>query len=151
MQSRLRLRDDSLTHSRSRKRLCKYAMYCPACGHPNPPGSDECGNCRLSLAHLDEPALHDRVERSLMTDPVTVLGPREPVTVAADANLGQAIRQMIDRVKPACELEVDGGIEPHTAPAAVEAGARVLVAGSAIFMAKEGIAAAMDRLRGNAK
>src|SRR6266436_1706481 len=58
------------------------------------------------------------------------------------------VRQMIDRVKPECELEVDGGIEPHTAPQAVEAGAGVLVAGSAIFQAKEGIAAAMDRLRG---
>ena len=61
------------------------------------------------------------------------------------------VRQMIDRVKPECDLEVDGGIEPHTAPLAVEAGARVLVAGSAIFQAKEGIAAAMDRLRGSGK
>ena len=26
------------------------------------------------------------------------------------------VRQMIDLVRPDCELEVDGGIEPHTAP-----------------------------------
>jgi ribulose-phosphate 3-epimerase len=57
------------------------------------------------------------------------------------------IRQWIDRVQPACELEVDGGIEPHTAAAVVEAGARVLVAGSAIFRCPEGVAAGMDRLR----
>jgi ribulose-phosphate 3-epimerase len=57
------------------------------------------------------------------------------------------VRQWIDRIQPACELEVDGGIEPHTAPAAVEAGARVLVAGSAIFRCPEGVAAGMDRLR----
>jgi ribulose-phosphate 3-epimerase len=58
------------------------------------------------------------------------------------------VREMIDRVKPACELEVDGGIDATTAPQAVKAGARVLVAGSAIFHAKEGVAAAMNRLRG---
>ena len=72
-------------------------MYCPACGHRNPPGSDECGNCMLPLSHLHEPALHDRVERSLMTDPVAALGPREPVTVPDAATLGEAIRLMIDR------------------------------------------------------
>jgi ribulose-phosphate 3-epimerase len=53
-------------------------------------------------------------------------------------------------VKPGTELEVDGGVEPETAPLAVEAGARVLVAGSAIFGAKDGVGVAMERLRGAA-
>jgi ribulose-phosphate 3-epimerase len=57
------------------------------------------------------------------------------------------VRAMIDRVNPAIDLEVDGGIEPHTAGRAVQAGARVLVAGSAVFGAKGGIAAGMDALR----
>ena len=57
------------------------------------------------------------------------------------------VRQLIERVNPAIELEVDGGIEPHTAPLAVKAGANVLVAGSAIFGGQETVAAAMDRLR----
>ena len=57
------------------------------------------------------------------------------------------VRQMIEQVKPGCDLEVDGGIDPRTAPLTVEAGANVLVAGSAIFNAKEGIAAAMQRLQ----
>jgi ribulose-phosphate 3-epimerase len=57
------------------------------------------------------------------------------------------VRQMIDQVKPDVELEVDGGIEPHTAAQAVQAGARVLVAGSAVFGAADGVAAAMRRLR----
>ena len=56
-------------------------------------------------------------------------------------------RELIDRVKPGVELEVDGGIEAHTARPAVAAGARVLVAGSAVFGNKEGVAAAMERLR----
>jgi ribulose-phosphate 3-epimerase len=57
------------------------------------------------------------------------------------------IRQMIDAVKPGCDLEVDGGIDATTAPLAVAAGANVLVAGSAIFGDPAGVAAAMDRLR----
>src|SRR5262252_6809031 len=43
------------------------------------------------------------------------------------------VRQLIDRVKPECDLEVDGGVDPETAPLCVGAGANVLVAGSAIF------------------
>lgn len=37
------------------------------------------------------------------------------------------------------ELEVDGGVNRHTAPAIVRAGATVLVAGSAIFKAEDGM------------
>jgi len=57
------------------------------------------------------------------------------------------VRGMIDRVRPGCDLEVDGGIEAHTAPLAVEAGARVLVAGSAVFGVREGVAAGIERIR----
>jgi ribulose-phosphate 3-epimerase len=42
---------------------------------------------------------------------------------------------------------LDGGVSPATAPAAVAAGADVLVAASAIFQAPEGIEAAVARLR----
>jgi len=57
------------------------------------------------------------------------------------------VRQMMDHIKPGCDLEVDGGIDAVTAPLAVAAGANVLVAGTAIFGASDGVAAAMDRLR----
>ena len=60
-------------------------------------------------------------------------------------------RQMIDRIKPGCGLEVDGGVDATTAPLAVAAGADVLVAGSAIFNDSEGVAAAMQRLRAAAQ
>jgi ribulose-phosphate 3-epimerase len=56
-------------------------------------------------------------------------------------------RQMIDRIKPGCGLEVDGGIDATTAPLAVAAGADVLVAGWAIFNDSERVIAAMERLR----
>jgi ribulose-phosphate 3-epimerase len=45
-----------------------------------------------------------------------------------------------------CEVEVDGGINLQTARLVVEAGANVLVAGSAVFDSKDGIAAAIQNL-----
>ncbi len=59
------------------------------------------------------------------------------------------IRALLDRVRPACELEVDGGIHAETALLAVDAGARVLVAGSAVFEDPGGVAAGMEKLRRN--
>jgi len=61
----------------------------------------------------------------------------------------RCVREMIDQRRPQCELEVDGGIDAKTAPLTVEAGARVLVAGSAIFGASDGVSAAMRRLLGS--
>jgi ribulose-phosphate 3-epimerase len=57
------------------------------------------------------------------------------------------VRELVDRLKPACEVEVDGGIDAATAPLVVRAGASVLVAGSAIFGDREGVTAAMARLQ----
>jgi ribulose-phosphate 3-epimerase len=57
------------------------------------------------------------------------------------------VRELIDRLKPGCDLEVDGGIDATTALAVVRAGANVLVAGSAVFGDRESVAAAMSRLR----
>ncbi|HEY7315443.1 MAG TPA: ribulose-phosphate 3-epimerase [Gemmataceae bacterium] len=67
--------------------------------------------------------------------------------IPSTVNKIRRVRQMIDHTRPDTELEVDGGIDAETAPAAVEAGARVLVAGSAIFGAAEGVPTAMKRLR----
>jgi ribulose-phosphate 3-epimerase len=59
----------------------------------------------------------------------------------------QQVRAMIDKVHPACELEIDGGVDAVTAPKGVAAGATVLVAGSSIFNGRESVAAAMQKLR----
>jgi len=45
------------------------------------------------------------------------------------------------------EIEVDGGIDAHTAPLVVKAGATVLVAGSSVFGHKSGIAAGIAAIR----
>ena len=45
----------------------------------------------------------------------------------------EAVRKMIDDRGLAIDLEIDGGVSPETARSVVDAGARVLVAGSAVF------------------
>lgn len=57
------------------------------------------------------------------------------------------LRALIQRHNPDCELEVDGGIEPHTIGPAAGAGANVFVAGSAVYGAKAGPAAAVKELQ----
>ena len=57
------------------------------------------------------------------------------------------IRQYIDAMHPACELEVDGGVDSQTARLCIAAGANVLVAGSAVSGAED-IPARIRELRG---
>ena len=63
----------------------------------------------------------------------------------------EQVRQMIDDRGLGCELEIDGGVDPATAPAGLKDGVTVLVAGSSIFGGKLTIAAAMERLRKSAE
>ncbi|MHB8656155.1 MAG: ribulose-phosphate 3-epimerase [Terriglobia bacterium] len=60
------------------------------------------------------------------------------------------VRSAIEQQGLHCELEVDGGINMVTAPQVVAAGADVLVAGSAVFDAKDGVAKAIQRLLSSA-
>lgn len=57
------------------------------------------------------------------------------------------MRRILDEGGYSAELQVDGGVNEATARTMVEAGATVLVAGSAVFNEKESVADAMDRLR----
>lgn len=50
-----------------------------------------------------------------------------------------ALRRAIDDAGLEVELEVDGGVAPSTSRAVIDAGARVLVAGSAVFGAAAGV------------
>lgn len=56
------------------------------------------------------------------------------------------VRKSIAQLGLDCEVEVDGGINTETAALVTEAGANVLVAGSAVFDSKTGVAAAIQRL-----
>jgi ribulose-phosphate 3-epimerase len=48
----------------------------------------------------------------------------------------RALRAMIKKTERPIDLEVDGGVNPQTAKLVIEAGANVLVAGSAVFTGK---------------
>lgn len=59
------------------------------------------------------------------------------------------LRLMIDQTGRTIDLEVDGGVTPETAPRIIEAGADVLVAGTAVFKdGPGGYAANIATLRG---
>lgn len=57
------------------------------------------------------------------------------------------LRQMIDARNLHIDIEVDGGIHESTVPLVVQAGANLLVAGSAVYNDKESVEQAMARLR----
>jgi ribulose-phosphate 3-epimerase len=57
------------------------------------------------------------------------------------------LRGMIQQHGAQCDLEVDGGIHAETAPLVVQAGANVLVAGSAVYGDPNGVANGIARIR----
>jgi ribulose-phosphate 3-epimerase len=59
----------------------------------------------------------------------------------------RAVKQMADQKGLSIEIEIDGGVNPETAKLCIEAGANVLVAGSAIYN-EEDYAKAITLIRG---
>ncbi len=57
------------------------------------------------------------------------------------------VRAWIDERNPTCRLEVDGGVKSGNIRRVVDAGADVIVAGSAVFAPETTIAAALTQLR----
>ena len=72
-------------------------MICPTCGHDNLPGSEECSRCLQDLTQLDRPTAHDRIERSLMEDPVSVLQPAQTDHARPTTTVRDAMRIMLAR------------------------------------------------------
>jgi CBS domain-containing protein len=71
-------------------------MICPSCGCTNLPGQETCSNCEQDLTKWDLPQPRDRVERSLMEEPVAVLPTHAPTTVLPDTPLADAIARMLE-------------------------------------------------------
>jgi ribulose-phosphate 3-epimerase len=59
--------------------------------------------------------------------------------------IGQ-IRKMLDDINPDVAIEVDGGIKPETIQQTYDQGARIFVAGSAIFKHPQGIQSGINSL-----
>jgi len=60
------------------------------------------------------------------------------------------LRKMLQERALSALIEVDGGVDIVTAPQLVAAGAQVLVAGTAVFRAPDGIKSTIARLRRSA-
>lgn len=84
-------------------------MICPNCGHDNLPGSEECSSCQQDLTQLDRPIASNRVERSLMEDPVGKLCKRKPIVVRPGSTLAEAFKAMLGTGIGALLVVDDGG------------------------------------------
>jgi len=67
--------------------------------------------------------------------------------IEASVDKVRRLRRLLDERGAHAELEIDGGIDPQTAPRVVTVGATMLVAGSAVFRAPDGAAAGVRQLR----
>ena len=81
----------------------------------------------------------DQLDRALVMSVEPGFGGQKFMPMALDKI--RALREEIDRRGLSCLVEVDGGVDAVTGPACVEAGADVLVAGSAVFGAADPAAA----------
>ena len=114
---------------------------------------------KLLLQLAEESGLRERIDAMFRGEKINITENRAVLHVALRAPRGaqrfihttlpkiRRVRRMIDEIASGCDLEVDGGIDAATTPLVVDAGANVLVAGSAIFGHDEGVIAAMKQLR----
>jgi CBS domain-containing protein len=69
-------------------------MICPACGHDNIPGVDECDNCGASLAGVDLPAPEGRFEARLVMGRLSGLASHAPRTVESGTPIADVLAVM---------------------------------------------------------
>jgi ribulose-phosphate 3-epimerase len=100
-------------------------------------------NPETDVSHL-VPYL-DRADLVLVMSVHPGFGGQSFITAALDKV--RALRSALDAARSTAELEVDGGIKPDNARAVAEAGASVLVAGSAVFLDPAGVSAALAKFR----
>ena len=71
-------------------------MRCPACGHDNLAGADECAECRGDLRQEDLPEPTDSLAQALTVDPVQKLIPRQPLTLTEETPLREAVAKLVE-------------------------------------------------------
>ena len=82
-------------------------ILCPNCDALNIDGADDCEQCGQPLAesHLSPPT--NNVERCLLNDRVSVLGPKPAITVAPATPIGDVLRLMVEH-RIGCVIVAEG-------------------------------------------
>lgn len=78
-------------------------MKCPSCGFNNIAGIDECEECHENLASIDGVVPHTKMEKVLMSDPLSRVIPKKPIFVRAGDSILEAVRAM-NASKVGCAL-----------------------------------------------
>jgi len=82
---------------------------CPSCDHVNIEGVDVCEQCEqpLSDLHLNKEPLSD-IERRVLSDRISELRPKVPITVSVDSTLSEAMSTLLDERIGCVVVEEDG-------------------------------------------
>lgn len=83
-------------------------MKCPACGHENLPGAEDCDACGWDLLHNELPPDASTVQQSIIRDTIEHLYPYRSVTVEVGDSVGKAIDVMREH-RFGCVMITDGG------------------------------------------
>ena len=83
-------------------------MKCPYCGYVNIKGSDECESCNENLASLDGVVPRTKIEKVLMSDPISKISSKPVLSVMPKTSIYDAVCKM-NASKVGCLLVVEEG------------------------------------------
>ena len=85
-------------------------MICPVCGFENLQGVDECENCGSDLRTVDIPSPSTEFEAELVQVRLAAVHHHSPLTIAPDATIADAVRQLQEANAGCLIVEDSGGV-----------------------------------------
>jgi len=83
-------------------------VICPVCGFENLQGVDECENCGSDLRTADIPSPSTQFESELVRVSLAAVHHHTPLTIAPEASIADAVRQL-QELNAGCLIVEDGG------------------------------------------
>lgn len=80
---------------------------CPACGHDNLPGAEECDSCQEPLSQLDLPQAGKGMQKKILEGTVSDLPRHDGYSVSPKDNVAQVLAKMRQH-RIGCVLVLDG-------------------------------------------
>lgn len=91
----------------ARRGSSRDGVICPACGHDNLEGLDNCENCEADLRAVDRPRPRNEFEARMQV-PLAALRPRRPDVVSPETPAAEAI-ELMRGAKVDCVLVAENG------------------------------------------